>query len=56
MDKHIKNQHSNSSKIFKCDYPGCKSEFKNRQDNLKAHKKEKGHWTESDGQPSEKGC
>jgi hypothetical protein len=54
MDKHIKNQHSNSSKIYRCDYPGCKSEFKNRQDNLKAHKKEKGHWTERDGRGPEK--
>jgi len=45
MAKHKKLQHSNQPpKIYKCPYPGCNSQYKNRQDNLRQHQIEKNHW------------
>jgi hypothetical protein len=49
MAKHMKNQHSaEPDKIFKCTFPGCKSEYRNRPDNLRQHQIEKGHMMNGD--------
>lgn len=49
MAKHMKNQHSTEpDKIYKCTFPGCKSEYRNRPDNLRQHQIEKGHMTDGD--------
>lgn len=45
MAKHMKHQHSTQPpKIYKCPYPNCKSEYRNRPDNLRQHQLEKGHF------------
>jgi hypothetical protein len=45
MAKHKKLQHSTQPpKIYKCPYPGCTSQYKNRPDNLRQHQIEKNHW------------
>ncbi|KAL1843377.1 hypothetical protein VTJ49DRAFT_1964 [Mycothermus thermophilus] len=45
MAKHKKLQHSTDPpKIYKCPYPGCTSQYKNRPDNLRQHQIEKNHW------------
>ncbi|KAJ8130191.1 hypothetical protein O1611_g3438 [Lasiodiplodia mahajangana] len=45
MAKHKRLQHSNSNPIiFKCPFPGCNSEYKNRRDNLRQHQIEKNHF------------
>ncbi|TPX06947.1 uncharacterized protein E0L32_011092 [Thyridium curvatum] len=50
MAKHKKLQHSTSPpKIYKCPYPGCSSQYKNRPDNLRQHQIEKDHWVGGDG-------
>lgn len=47
MAKHRKLQHSNAPpKIYKCPYPGCKSAYKNRPDNLRQHQIDKGHFVD----------
>ncbi|KAJ2903601.1 hypothetical protein MKZ38_009654 [Zalerion maritima] len=49
MSKHKKTKHSNEpDKIYKCPYPGCQSSYKNREDNLKQHMKEKNHYVTTD--------
>lgn len=49
MAKHIKLQHSKAPpKIYKCPYPGCTSQYKNRPDNLRQHQIEKNHWVQGD--------
>ncbi|KAI0206468.1 hypothetical protein F4808DRAFT_120706 [Astrocystis sublimbata] len=50
MAKHKKMQHStNPPTIFKCPYPGCNSEYKNRRDNLRQHQIEKNHFVGDEG-------
>ncbi|KAI1162464.1 hypothetical protein F5B18DRAFT_662375 [Nemania serpens] len=45
MAKHKKMQHStNPPIIFRCPFPGCNSEYKNRRDNLRQHQIEKNHF------------
>ncbi|KAK0621604.1 hypothetical protein B0T17DRAFT_296653 [Bombardia bombarda] len=45
MAKHKKLQHSAAPpKIYKCPYPGCSSQYKNRPDNLRQHQIDKNHW------------
>ncbi|KAM7203818.1 hypothetical protein V8F20_003824 [Naviculisporaceae sp. PSN 640] len=45
MAKHKKLQHSTAPpKIYKCPYPGCSSQYRNRPDNLRQHQIEKNHW------------
>ncbi|KAL2021327.1 hypothetical protein VTK56DRAFT_7298 [Thermocarpiscus australiensis] len=45
MAKHKKLQHSTEPpKIYKCPYPGCTSQYRNRPDNLRQHQIEKNHW------------
>lgn len=45
MAKHKKLQHSNAPpRIYKCPYPGCTSQYKNRPDNLRQHQIEKSHF------------
>ncbi|XXG98419.1 hypothetical protein Hte_004742 [Hypoxylon texense] len=45
MAKHKKMQHStNPPVIYKCPFPGCNSQYKNRQDNLRQHQIEKNHF------------
>ncbi|KAI0171752.1 hypothetical protein GGR52DRAFT_437418 [Hypoxylon sp. FL1284] len=45
MAKHKKMQHSaGPPTIYKCPYPGCSSQYKNRQDNLRQHQIEKNHF------------
>jgi hypothetical protein len=45
MAKHKKMQHStNPPVIYKCPFPGCNSEYKNRRDNLRQHQIEKNHF------------
>jgi hypothetical protein len=47
MAKHMKLQHSqNPPAIYRCEYPGCTSQYKNRPDNLRQHMIEKGHFLE----------
>ncbi|KAL2177114.1 uncharacterized protein P884DRAFT_277877 [Thermothelomyces heterothallicus CBS 202.75] len=49
MAKHRKLQHSTEPpKIYKCPYPGCTSQYKNRPDNLRQHQIEKNHWVQGD--------
>ncbi|KAF5675936.1 hypothetical protein FHETE_2326 [Fusarium heterosporum] len=49
MAKHMKLQHSpKPPTIYRCEYPGCTSQYKNRPDNLRQHMIEKGHFP--DGQ------
>lgn len=49
MAKHRKLQHSTAPpKIYKCPYPGCTSQYKNRPDNLRQHQIEKNHWVQGD--------
>ncbi|KAF4996749.1 hypothetical protein FGRMN_4313 [Fusarium graminum] len=44
MAKHMKLQHSpKPPTIYRCEYPGCTSQYKNRPDNLRQHMIEKGH-------------
>lgn len=50
MAKHMKVKHSDEpDKIYPCKFPGCKSKYKNRPDNLRQHMIEKGHWVEGEG-------
>jgi hypothetical protein len=52
MAKHKKLQHATSPpKIYRCPYPGCTSQYKNRPDNLRQHQLDKGHFV--DGQDEE---
>ncbi len=45
MAKHKKLQHSSTPPvIYKCPFPGCNSQYKNRQDNLRQHQIEKNHF------------
>lgn len=49
MAKHKKMQHSNNPPIiYKCPFPGCNSEYKNRKDNLRQHQIEKNHFVGDD--------
>lgn len=49
MAKHKKLQHSTAPpKIYKCPFPGCSSQYKNRPDNLRQHQIEKGHFVKGD--------
>jgi len=51
MAKHKKLQHANTPpKIYKCPFPGCTSQYKNRPDNLRQHQLDKGHFVEEEGQ------
>ncbi|KAK0641579.1 hypothetical protein B0T16DRAFT_448994 [Cercophora newfieldiana] len=49
LAKHKKLQHSAAPpKIYKCPYPGCTSQYKNRPDNLRQHQIEKNHWLDGE--------
>ncbi len=49
LAKHMKLQQSDlPPTIYKCEYPGCNSQYKNRFDNLMQHKMEKNHFTAND--------
>ncbi|KAF5027473.1 hypothetical protein F66182_434 [Fusarium sp. NRRL 66182] len=48
MAKHRKLQHAKEPTIYRCPYPGCTSQYKNRPDNLRQHQIDKGHFI--DGQ------
>lgn len=49
MAKHRKVMHSTEPpKIYKCPFPGCASQYKNRPDNLRQHQIEKGHFVGGD--------
>lgn len=49
MAKHKKLQHStNPPIIYKCEYPGCTSQYKNRLDNLKQHQMDKKHFVDGE--------
>jgi hypothetical protein len=49
MAKHKKLQHSTEPpRIYKCPYPGCTSQYKNRPDNLRQHQIEKNHWVQGE--------
>ncbi|KAK2059874.1 hypothetical protein LY76DRAFT_615444 [Colletotrichum caudatum] len=57
MAKHKKLQHSTAPpKIYRCPYPGCTSQYKNRPDNLKQHQQDKGHYVngETERRPSKR--
>ncbi|KAI1819036.1 hypothetical protein F4861DRAFT_195836 [Xylaria intraflava] len=52
MAKHKKMQHStNPPNMFKCPFPGCNSEYKNRKDNLRQHQIEKNHFVGDEARP-----
>lgn len=42
MHKHMKTKHSGEV-MYKCPYPNCNSQYRNRPDNLQQHQKEKHH-------------
>lgn len=42
LRRHKRTQHATDIKVYKCRWPGCKSEF-TRSDNLRSHQREKGH-------------
>lgn len=49
MAKHKKLQHSKAPpQIYKCPYPGCTSQYKNRPDNLRQHQLDKGHFVDGE--------
>ncbi|KAK4191959.1 hypothetical protein QBC35DRAFT_374514 [Podospora australis] len=49
MAKHKKLQHSKAPpRIYKCPYPGCTSQYKNRPDNLRQHQLEKNHFAQGE--------
>ncbi|KAL0944441.1 zinc finger protein [Colletotrichum truncatum] len=51
MAKHKKLQHSTAPpKIYRCPYPGCTSQYKNRPDNLKQHQQDKGHFVDGENE------
>lgn len=53
MAKHKRLQHSTAPPvIYKCPYPGCKSAYRNRPDNLRQHQIEKDHFLKVDGASS----
>ncbi|TGJ83063.1 hypothetical protein E0Z10_g5722 [Xylaria hypoxylon] len=55
MAKHKKMQHStNPPVIYKCPFPGCSSEYKNRRDNLRQHQIEKNHFVGDEQRPSKR--
>jgi hypothetical protein len=50
MAKHMKTMHSpDPPKIYKCPFPGCTSQFKNRADNLRQHQLVQGHFVDGEG-------
>ena len=50
--KHKKLQHSGEpATIYKCPYPGCTSQYKNRPDNLRQHQIERNHWVDKKQHP-----
>jgi hypothetical protein len=48
MAKHKKVMHSTAPKMYKCPFPGCTSQYKNRPDNLRQHQIEKQHFVDGD--------
>ena len=48
MARHRKKQHKEANSIFSCPYPGCRSKFTNREDNLHQHQKRKGHFVDGE--------
>ncbi|KAL2754350.1 hypothetical protein ACRALDRAFT_1076103 [Sodiomyces alcalophilus JCM 7366] len=49
MAKHKKLQHATTPpKIYKCPFPGCKSQYRNRPDNLRQHQLDKGHFVDGE--------
>lgn len=48
MAKHKKLQHGTATEFYKCPYPGCKSQYRNRPDNLRQHQLDKGHFVDDD--------
>ena len=44
MLKHRLTKHSEEVVIYKCNFPGCNSQYRNRPDNLKQHQVEKNHF------------
>lgn len=49
MAKHKKLQHSTKPpQWYRCPYPGCKSAYKNRPDNLRQHQIEKDHFVDGE--------
>lgn len=49
MAKHKKLMHSTAPpRIYKCPFPGCASQYKNRPDNLRQHQLEKGHFVDGE--------
>jgi hypothetical protein len=55
MAKHKKLQHATSPpRIYRCPFPGCKSQYRNRPDNLRQHQLEKGHFVEGEERPSKR--
>ncbi|KAL2130443.1 hypothetical protein VTI74DRAFT_6389 [Chaetomium olivicolor] len=52
MAKHMKTKHSGEpDRIYKCPFPGCTSQYKNRADNLRQHQIEKNHWAPGEEGP-----
>lgn len=57
LAKHKKLQHSTTPPvIYRCPYPGCTSQYRNRPDNLRQHQRDKSHFVdgEEDRRPSKK--
>lgn len=53
MAKHKKLQHATTpAKIYRCPFPGCTSQYKNRPDNLRQHQIKKGHFVSGEEAPS----
>ncbi|KAH7328043.1 hypothetical protein B0I35DRAFT_6985 [Stachybotrys elegans] len=53
MAKHKKLQHAGTPPtIYRCPYPGCTSQYRNRPDNLRQHQLDKGHFVDGQGEGS----
>ncbi|ROT40648.1 hypothetical protein SODALDRAFT_101633 [Sodiomyces alkalinus F11] len=49
MAKHKKLQHATTpAKMYRCPFPGCTSQYRNRPDNLRQHQLDKGHFVDGE--------
>lgn len=49
MAKHKRLQHgAGPRKMYRCPYPGCRSQYRSRPDNLRQHQLDKGHFVEGE--------
>jgi hypothetical protein len=54
LRRHKRTQHPTELRVHSCGYPGCKSVF-TRSDNLRSHRRDKGHFEGLDSEPFSEG-